>query len=154
MAYNDTDLASRFHSVKCFFKPSKNTSWIISLWHQIKVRVVAGFCINCNDFNIWVDSAIRCFENVTIVPINHKLLDCIFWKPGFPVICEVRNDRILFVKVLGVDHQSEVMITLKWVSRPLVKIFLHKIEQPCLVAFFVGLWVIPLIVRWDITSPK
>jgi len=140
--------------VKSFLKPSQNLARVITVPNQEIIGVIVGFCINCNNFYIWIQSAIRCLEYFWVVTINHEFFYCIFRQPRRPLIAEKRNNWVLLVKVLRIYNLSKIMITLNRVSSPLIEIFLHEIKQKCLIIFFIRLRIVPLVMRRDITSPK
>ena len=153
MTNQNCDLTVSLHLRQFFLKPRKLIAWILSVAHQVVIGVVAGLRVYSNHVYIVVDFVIG-GKLLSVVTFCLKFLKCTIVKPHFPIISQEGQYGILRIEILGVNNETEVVITLQWECGPLAQIGLHVIEQEGLIVFDILLGVVPLIVRRNITGPE
>ena len=120
MSDKNRNLTVGLHNIEFLFQPSKLVTRILSITHKVEIGVVTSFCVNSDHIDLIIYCSIGCRKLLGIETIHQKLLQSRLVKPYFPVVGKEWDNGVSWVKILGVDYRTKVMITFKRECSPLV----------------------------------
>lgn len=154
VAQQDSHFTVCLHLIKGLFQPLKLITRVVSELHQEEVGVVAGFSVHSDHTHLIHHRAITELQLLGIKAVDCKLFLSVLAQPYFPQIQVVSDHRIGLSEVLGVNSNTEIVVSFKRISRPLAEVGLHVVSQVLGVLLHMLKGVLPLVVRHNVASPE